>query len=59
MPASAPVNRNTVTSSRGLEMPPASAATSASRMATSPRPKRLAAMLAVIQVQTAATARQK
>ena len=45
-------------SSRGLAMPLASAATSASRTVTSARPKRLRAMLPVIQVQKAAPARQ-
>ena len=40
-------------------MPLASAATSASRMAVSARPKRLAATLVVIQVQTAARPKQK
>ena len=43
-------------SSAGLEMPLASAATSASRIAVSARPKRLPPMLIVIQVQTAAMA---
>ena len=46
-------------SSRALEMPVASAATSASRMAISERPKRLAAMLAVIQVTIAARPRAR
>jgi hypothetical protein len=40
-------------------MPHASAATSASRIAVSARPKRLDAMFAVIQVQTAARPKQK
>ncbi len=57
--AAAPLNRNTEISSPGLEMPVASAATSASRIATSERPNRLCAMFAVIQVHSAATARQK
>src|SRR5258705_13010234 len=56
MPAKAPANRKTVISHRGLAMPEASAATSASRMATRARPNRLAAMLAVIQVASAARA---
>src|SRR3954463_3191499 len=59
MDASAPLNRNTVTSSPGLEMPLASAATSASRIAVSARPKRLAAMVIVIQGQIAARPKQK
>ena len=46
-------------SSAGLEMPQASAATSASRIAVSARPKRLLPRLIVIQVQTAAMAKQK
>ena len=40
-------------------MPDASAATSASRVAVRARPKRLRAMLAVIQVQTAAMPRHR
>ena len=44
--ATAPLNRNTEISSPALEIPVASAATSASRTATSERPKRLCAMFA-------------
>ena len=40
-------------------MPLASAATSASRIAVSARPKRLAAIFAVIHVQIAAKPKQK
>ena len=43
----------------GLEMPFASAATSASRIASSARPNRLAPTFALSQVHNAAAARQK
>ena len=59
IPATAPLNRKTGINSRALEMPVASAATSASRIAISARPKRPLAMLAVIQVHAAPIARQK
>lgn len=59
MAATAPAKRKIETSSRGFEMPTASAATSASRTATSARPCRLFATFSVIQVQRDAAARQR
>jgi hypothetical protein len=56
MAASAPANRKIAISIFGLEMPVASAATSASRTAISARPNRLRATLALNQVVSAAIA---
>ena len=59
MAASAPANRKMAISIFGLEMPVASAATSASRTAISARPNRLRATFALIQVVTAAKPMQR
>ena len=59
MAASAPASRKIAISIRGLEIPVASAATSASRTAIKARPNRLWATLALIQVLKPANAMQR